>query len=174
MANGENPEQTPPNEPAGTDGGEQKATPPAATQEPKGQGGATDGEETVTLKKEDYNNLISQRDRANNSNAENDAFIGQIAQERAIDSFLEENKKDYPDVKRDDLMHLEDPDMLESEAKRIQRRLQDHAQAKLLDVQQTTAPLLSPEERAQRLKKLKSSPGNDAFDQMIETKQAAA
>lgn len=172
MADGDNP-QTPPNENPGETGGDQ----PAATP-PEGQPeAATKENESVTLSKEDYKNLVSQRDRANNQASENDAFVEQIAKERGIDAFLEENKKDFPDLTRDDLMHVgypgEDNEILIEEAKRVQSRLADHVQAKLLDVQQTSAPVLSPEERAQRLKQLKKNPSANSFDEMVNIQQAS-
>lgn len=171
----ENQPATPPNDPAGTGGGDPQDTPPAATQEPpKDESGATkDGEKTITLKESDYKNLISQRDKNANEASANSEFVLTLAKEREIDSFLEQNKEKFPDVQRKDLMYLDDPEMLEEAAGQMQARLDDHAQAKLKDVQTTTAPILSPEERTAQLKKLKSSDDPQAFEKMVELRSSA-
>lgn len=165
--------KTPPADPAKTGDDAPQGTPPAATPPEKGQGAATEGDDTITLKKEDYKNLVSQRDRnANEANA-NQEFMLTLAKEREIDSFLKENKEKFPDVTRQDLMYLDDPDALEDAAVAMQRRLEDHVQAKLLDVQKTSAPILSPEERSQRLKKLKNSGDPQAFEKMVDLRSSA-
>lgn len=162
---------TPPNEPAGTGGGEPQATPPAATQEPTGSGGATkDDGETITLSKKDYTNLVSQRDKNATEASANSEFVLTIAKEREIDAFLDKNKEKFPDVSRADLMYLDDPEQLEEAAAQMQTRLDDHAQAKLKDIQISGAPELTPEQRSEKLKSLKKSAGNDAFDKMLELK----
>jgi len=155
--------QTPPQDPGATDGG---ATPPAATN-PNGGGGATD-DNTVTLNKEDYNNLISQRDRANNTNSETDAVVNELLKKDAINSFLTENKDKYPDVNFDDLTLADSPEELEKLAERQQKRIEDAVQKKLMDVQTTTAPVLSPQEKAQQLKQLKDNPDGKSFGKMLE------
>lgn len=158
-------------QPAGTDG-----NPPAATP-PTGQPAATD-DKTVTLPKKDYNNLIAQRDRANNDNGELNDTVLTLAQERevrlkteAINEFLEENKEKYPDLTSDDLMAADSPDELEKLAVKRQRRYEDVVQEKLLKVQKTTAPILSPEERAEELKRLKQNPGSSSFQRALELQQ---
>lgn len=149
----------------GTDDGNTPpaATPPANPAEPP----ATD-DDVVTLKKEDYNNLISQRDRNHQLSSESEGYVATLAKREGIDEFLTEHKIDYPDVTRDDLMHLEDPEALEAEAKRIQKRYEDVVQKKLLDVQRADTPVLSPEDRAAKLEQLKKTPGSKSFSEMIE------
>ena len=149
----------------GTDGDPNTppATPPANNPVPP----ATD-DEIITLKKSDYNNLISQRDRNFQSNHESEAYVATLAKREGIDNFLSEHKEDFPDVTRDDLMHLDDPDDLEAEAKRVQRRLEDAVQKKLKDVQVVGEPVLSPEDKAAKLEALKKNPGSSSFSQMIE------
>lgn len=158
-------------QPAGTGG-----NPPAATP-PQGQPAATD-DETVTLKKEDYNNLISQRDRANNDKGELNETVLTLAEEREerikkemIGDFLEQNKEKFPDLTTDDLMAAGSPDELEDLATKRQRRYEDVVQEKLLKVQKTTAPILSPEEKAEELKRLKQNPGSDSFQRALELQQ---
>lgn len=161
------------NQPAGTGG-----NPPAATP-PQGQPAATD-DETVTLNKEDYNNLIAARDRANNGNSELTDTVLTLEQEREerikkemIGDFLEQNKTKFPDLTTDDLMAAGSPDELESLATKRQRRYEDVVQDKLLKVQQTSAPVLSPEEKAEKLKKLKENPTKGSFGQFLELQQNA-
>lgn len=159
--------QTPPQNPAPTGGD----TPPAT--DPKGGGGATD-DETVTLKKSDYNKLISQRDRANNTNKDQDDVIASLAQDKDyrdkveyIDDWLESNKDKYPQVTRDDLLFISDPDQIEEAAKKRQRRYEDVIQDNLKNVQKAKLPVLSPEQREAEEKKLKENPTKGAFGKML-------
>jgi hypothetical protein len=147
----------------GTDGG----TPPAATPPATPTPSATD-DDVITLKKDDYNKLISQRDRNHQISTESEGYVATLAKREGIDDFLTERKTDFPDVVRDDLMHLDDPDALEAEAKRIQRRYEDVVQKKLKDVQVVDTPVLSPEDRAAELERLKKSPGSASFARMVE------
>lgn len=158
-------------QPGGTGGDNPTATPPTSTTP------ATD-DETVTLNKEDYNNLIAQRDRANNDKSELNDTVLTLAEEREerikkemIGDFLEQNKDKFPDLTTDDLMAAGSPDELETLAAKRQRRYEDVVQEKLLKVQKTTAPILSPEERAEELKRLKQNPGSDSFQRALELQQ---
>lgn len=159
---------TPPAAPAGTGDGTQ--TPPAATQTPpKEPAGASGGdEETITLKKSDYNNLVSQRDRANNTSAATEAWVMEQAKKQDVRAFIKENKDKYPDVSLDDLMAAEDEEELPKIAERTQRRIDDAVQSKLKMLNSATAPELSPEQRAEKRKALtgKDRP-NDAFEQAV-------
>lgn len=161
------------NLPAGTGGDT-----PAATQ-PQGGSSATD-DQTVTLSKEDYSNLIAQRDRANNDKSGLNDTVLTLAQEREeriksemIGDFLEQNKEKYPDLTSDDLMTADSPEELETLATKRQRRYEDVVQEKLLKVQRTEAPILSPEEKAEELKRLKQNPGSDSFQRALELQQKA-
>lgn len=153
------------NQPVET-GGEQ----PAATQ-PKSDPPATD-DNVVTLKQEDYNNLIAQRDRANNINSDTDEIVNDLLKEREIKKFLESNQDQFPDVTYDDLMIAATPDELEEVAKTRQKRYEDVVQKKLMDVQKTTAPVLSPQERAAQLKKLRDNPDDSSFEKMLDLQLA--
>jgi hypothetical protein len=160
--------ETPPanTTPPATSGATPPATPPATNE----------GDESITLTKKDYNNLISQRDKATNaarSSEGQQAFLESLAQEKSVKDFLNENKDSYPDLNPEDLSHVWDPDQLKDEADRIQRRLQDHAQAKIMSVEQSTAPVLSPVERAEKLKQLKESGDPNAFEKMLNLRLAA-
>lgn len=148
---------------------------PTATQ-PSGDPSAT--EDTVVLKKDDYNKLISQRDTANNTNRKNDDLLASVVarQERTekiefIDDFLESNKDKYPDLKREDLMSLTDPDDAEKLAAQMQRRIEDAVQDKLKNVQVATTPTISPEDRDKKLAALKKNPGKRGFGEMLRLRQ---
>lgn len=153
-------------QPAGT-GGDQ----PAATPQPTSTPAATD-DKTVTLSEADYKNLIAQRDRANNTNQELEDSVTDILKEREINKFLKGNAEKFPDVTADDLMLASSPDELEEIAARQQRRIEDAVQAKLLSTQKATAPVLSPQERAAELKKLKDSPDSNSFGRMLELQES--
>jgi hypothetical protein len=149
--------KTDPQNPAPTDGN----TPPAT--DPKGKGTATDGDEVVTLKKSDYNKLVSQRDRNAEQlrqNSAQDAFVMELAVERTINKFLTENKDKFPDLTAEDLMNVDDPDELDAVATRIQNNISKKVQEKLESVQIKETPKLSEQERAEKLDNLRKEKGN--------------
>lgn len=171
MNDGDEPNTGSPNEPAGTgDEGNQ----PNSTATPQNKGGeaAKDGDETVTMSKKDYNNLVAQRDRNHEENAQSQGFLMTLAKEREIDSFLTENKEKYPDLERDDLMHLDDPELLEATANKLQRRFQDVAQKKLENVQVAGQPYVSAEDKAKQLADLKKNPKAGSFERMVDLRTA--
>jgi hypothetical protein len=153
-------------QPAGTGGEQPTATPPSSTTP------ATE-EKTIELKESDYKNLVAARDRANNISSDSESYVATLAKREGIDEFLGEHKTDFPDVRREDLMHLDDPDALEAEAKRIQRRYEDVVQEKLLNVQKADTPVLSPEDRAAELDRLKKNPSSGSFQRYLELSQNA-
>lgn len=158
---------TAPAAPAGT--GEAAPTAPAATQQPTQEpSAASGGDETITLKKSDYNNLVAQRDRANNTSAATEAWVMEQAKKQDVRAFIKENKDKYPDVSVDDLMVAEDEDELPKIAEKTQRRIDDAVQSKLKTLNSATAPELTPEQRAEKRKALtgKDAP-NDAFEQAV-------
>lgn len=170
MATDDNIQQTPPNPPAPT-GGDDKTPPPAP--DDNGKGGAPDDEQVSISKKEldalqkSQKDLLSQRDKANNDNSGSDAFVQQLAQERHIDQFLKDNAEDFPDVTRDDLMHVGDPDVLKDEAGRIQNRYKEVTQKNLKNLQIADQPNLTAAEKAAQLKKLRDNPDDDSFGKMV-------
>lgn len=154
MSETETPNQTPPQTPPPTG----DAPAPTAPEVPSGDGAP---DETVTVSKKvleglrkSNKDLLSQRDRENGMRNQSEAFLGEIAQERHIDSFLSEKKDKYPDLTRDDLMHVDDPDLLEAVADRLQNRISEAAQKRLMEIQNPATPKLSPEDKAQQLKEL--------------------
>ncbi|CAB4155696.1 hypothetical protein UFOVP667_17 [uncultured Caudovirales phage] len=153
-------------QPAGT-GGDQ----PAATPQPTSTPAATD-DKTVTLSEADYKNLIAQRDRANNTNSDLEDSVTDILKEREINKFLKSNGEKFPDITADDLMQANSPEELETLAAKQQRRVEDAVQKKLLEVQKASAPVLSPEERATELKKLKENPSSQSFGRMLELQES--
>lgn len=163
-------QQTAPQNPGGTDGnpgGQPPVDNPAATPPQKGGGSATQDDDQVTLSKEDYNNLIGQRDRSNQTVDDQNNFIESIAQERGINQFLKDNAEKYPDLSYEDLKHVDDPSQLDTEAARLQSRLEAHAQAKLLEIENHKPPQETPEQRAQREAELAKNPSRDSHEKWL-------
>lgn len=154
---------TPPaTNPAGTEGDQ-----PAATQPPAASG-ATKDDNTVTLNKEDYQNLIASRDRANNMAQETQDWVTEQKVRTAIGQFLADNKDDYPDVEVDDLLMANGPDELPDLATKMQNRISKSAQDRLVKLQTATTPELSPKERRKQLADLQKSDDPKRFDKMLE------
>lgn len=159
-------------DPGQTGGGDPSTTPPAVTPQTKDDGAANGGEKTITLSEKDYKNLVAQRDRNAEEARQSSDFVETLAKEREIDGFLAANKDKFPDVTRDDLMHLEDPTLLESEAQRMQTRFQTVVQDKLKQMEITTPPALSAADKAAREKALKKDPQKDSFEKMAELRMS--
>jgi hypothetical protein len=158
-------QNTPPTDPAGT---EPAPSVDPATQPPVDPAGAS-GDETITLKKADYNKLVSQRDKANNTASATEGFVMEMAKEREVSNWHKENAQEYPDVTIDDLMAAESEEDLPKIAARTQRRIEDAVQSKLKTVQRASTPSITPEERAEKLKKLQGPDRpDDAFEQMVD------
>lgn len=161
-------QQTPPENPQGT--GEPAETPPTpATQESKDKGAATDGEDTVTLQKADYQKLVSQRDKNHERATATENYVAELAQKDAINEFLgtKEAKEKFPDVKTSDLMVAMDPEDFPDIAAQTQARFDEVVQKRLSDTEIATDPVLSPEERSAQEKKLKASPGVSSLERAI-------
>lgn len=159
----ENP-KTDPVTPAPTGGGSSSEQ-PAAT-DVKGKGSATE-EETVTLKKSDYNNLVGQRDR---SNEQLDMVTDEVVTMRKksdINTFLADNSEKYPDVVLDDLIHAESPEQLDDLATKAQNRITAATQKRLAEMETARVPKLSPQDRAKREAELKKKPGSSSFQEMV-------
>lgn len=140
---------------------------------------ASDDAEQVTLSSKDYKELVSQRDRANeelrkkSDNNTSDDLLYDIAKERGIDAFLQDNADKYPDVQRDDLIYIDDPAQLEAAASRIQTRMKEAVQKKLTDVQiADSRPKLSNEDRAKQMKSLEASDSEDRFERMLDLQKS--
>jgi len=162
------PKTTPEQNPAGTGGGEENPTPPAASHTQDGQGAATE-EELVSIPLKDYKALQSQRDRSNERARAVEAKVIQDMQKDDIKEYLSdpENKKKFPDVTIKDLMSAEDPEDFEQLALQTQERIDQAVQKRLADTQRATAPTLSPDEKAAKLKKLASNPSRESLEQAI-------
>lgn len=130
-------------------------------------------DKTVTLSEKDYKNLISARDRAHQTASDTEATVETLAKEWEVNKFLEVNKDKFPDITLDDLMIASSPEELESIATDRQQRYEDVVQKRLLEVQRADAPILSPEQKAEQLKKLKENPGSGSFQKALEMKQSA-
>lgn len=157
-------------QPAGTGGSNPTATPPQGT--PTAPEGSAIPEGYELIRTEDKNNLVAARDRSNNANSDLEDSVTDILKEREINKFLKGNAEKFPDVTVDDLMLANSPEELEDIATRQQRRIEDAVQAKLLSTQKATAPVLSPQERAAELKKLKDSPNDQSFGRMLELQES--
>lgn len=158
--------QTPPNDQAGTDDGK---TPPAATPPVDDQGAATDDDdEVVSIKKKDLKALQSGRDKNHERARQTEYQVAMMLLEKDANKFLETNKEKFPDVKAEDLFDAEDDADFEKLAGQTQARIDEAAQRRLGDLQRSTTPTLSPQEKSAQLKKLKETPGSSSFQKMLE------
>lgn len=155
--------KTEPVTPAPT-GGEPEKVAPAAT-EPKSKAPAT--EESVTLKKSDYQNLVAARDRSNEQLDQVTDAVVQMQKKTDIDLFLADNKEQFPDVVFDDLKYAESPDQIEELAKSAQNRITVATQKRLEEVQLGRTPKMTPKDRATREADLKKNPGSKSFAEMV-------
>lgn len=144
-------EPDPKQDPQGT-GGDQPPANPQPDPEPASHG---DDDEYIKVKKSSYKKMQSDSTKTFERLRDVEAWASERAQKDAIGEFLEEKKSDFPDVTLADLMHVGDPDELEEVAGTVQRRLDDHAQNKLKNVQKAQRPQQTPEQKSQRLKKAK-------------------
>jgi hypothetical protein len=160
--------QTPPEQPVGTGEGVVD-TPPAATPPVEAPGVATD-DGTVTLNKADYNKLVGQRDRANEGSRVAEQYAFEQMQKEDIKGFLgkDENKQKFPDVEVTDLMVATDPEQFEELAAQTQARIDKSVQKRLGDIENTTTPELSPEERSAKLKQLRDNPGASSLEKAMD------
>lgn len=157
----ENQQTAPENTQTGTD------AEAAATQEPTSTDAATGG--TVTLKAEDYKNLVSSRDKSNNRIAAIEQYAAEDMQKKDISEFLksDENAKNFPDVVSEDLLSATSPDDFKKYAEQTQARIDKSVQKRLADTEQATSPKLSSNDIAEREKQLKKSPGSSSFQEML-------
>ncbi len=162
--------QTPQGNPDETGKPDANQTP--ATQPQKDAGAATGDEDKVTLSKKDYQNLVSQRDKGNERARATENWVMQAAMKEDINTFLNnpENKTKFPDVETSDLMDAEDEEDFEKLAAQTQNRIDKAANRRIGDIQKTETPTISPQEKAERLKKLKETPGSAAFQEMLDIK----
>jgi len=138
--------------------------------------------EKVEIKKEDYQNLISQRDRANqqlkdmeeqgNGGGLDDAVI-ELLVEREANKFLSDpkNKEKYPNLKTEDLMGASSISELEAIAERTQTRINEEVENRLNDVQVAdNRPRLTEQDRKATLDKLRGTGDPTAFGTMLDVR----
>lgn len=148
------------------------ATPPAATP-PAGEPGATppaDGD----ANSEAFRKMQSEKDRAQHRIGVLESVLEPIVIEREVDKFLSGNKDKFPDLTREDLMHvqsLEESD-LTKEATRLQTRLQAHAQKTIIDIENPKAPTMTEEQKKAEMEKLKTSKAPGRFQAWLRLKSA--
>lgn len=170
---------TEPQSPAPTGAPVAPTTPPAT--DPKGSGAATE-EKTVTLSEKDYKNLVSSRDKSNQTVQTLQESVMDIqarqeydAKNEFLGNFLKENKDSFPDLTVDDLMDsdfdVDDPKDLPEAVKAVatkkQRRFDDAVQSKLMNVQKVGQPTVSPEQRAEKEKSLKANPTKNSLKEAL-------
>lgn len=153
--------QTPPTEPV--EPGQEPATPPEQV-----PGAATDDDDVVEIKKGDLKKLQSQRDSNHERARKTEYQVAMIMLEKDANKFLDTNKEKFPDVKAEDLFDAEDEEDFEKLAGQTQARIDEAAQRRLGDLQKSTTPTLSPQEKSAQLKKLKETPGSPSFQKMLE------
>lgn len=157
-------QETTPQNPAPTGA---EVTPAAATVPEPGGGAATVEDEMVTMSKKDRDALVAARDRSNETASQQSNFIEQIAREKGINEFLTTNKEKYPDLSADDLSHVDDPADLETEAARVQQRLDTHAQAKILEIENSAVPKITPEQQAEIEADAAKNPGAKSWSKVL-------
>jgi hypothetical protein len=158
---------TPPNDPVETPPAENPPT--GATPTVNDPVAANDDDEVVTLKKADYNKIISQRDSNHQRATATEQYAIEQMQKDDINQFLSDpaHKEKFPDVEVSDLMVARDPEEFEQLATQTQARIDKATQRRLGDIEKTTDPVLTPEERSAKLKKLKQNPGMSALEGAI-------
>lgn len=140
---------------------------------PKPDGQGNEGKTAEELQKEldkAQMELNMHRNKANQSDENNQAtqdYVANLAKKESIDEFLQENKSDFPDVSRDDLMIVDDPEQLKDYAGIVQRRIDEATQRRLKEIQKAGAPNQTPDERDAKLAKAKKD-GN--FAAMVEAR----
>lgn len=160
--------------------GDEVSTSPATTEQKKVVSETTDDNEMVTIKKSDYKNLQSQRDK-NRTNSDEaleratnaEQYAAQQMQKEDITEFLSDpaNKEKYPDVELSDLLAATSDDQFEQLAIQTQARVDKAAQRRLGDIEKAGTPTMSPEDKAAKLKKLRENPSTNSLEQMIELQQ---
>lgn len=175
-------EQPDGNAPAGT-GGNQGNPDPAATPKPNEQPAATvnpsevpvpDGYELI--KTEDKRNLISARDKANNSSSETDAVVNALLQKDAVRDAMADSdfKEKYPDVTEAEILEANptsDEQIIEI-AKRKQERYDKVKLDHVKKVQsRTSAPEISAADRDEKLKQLKKPSNRSRFADALRLKR---
>lgn len=162
----------PTNGAAGTDPNSGSATQPetptgAATrpETPPEQNGNDDG--NVTLKKEDYKTLISQRDKNHQAGSDQvEQLTGTVA-ELMKDRAIAEAQKEYPDVPKEILESATDPDHLKTLATTWQSNAEKIRNDTFKGLHKVGTPPSSKEDLQAELESLK---GTGNLDRALEIK----
>ncbi len=133
-------------------------------------------EEKVSTLEEANKNLTSQRDTNFSKSQSLEDRLDNIEAEKERDTFitkfLEENKKDFSFVDREDLLAGLSPSDIEAIAKRVQAKAEKIEQKAMAKIQEVKTPKpLTGEAKEQRLETLKKKAGegdSDAFGEMLE------
>lgn len=113
--------------------------------------------------------LVSNSTKSFNELKQTQAQVAELAFKQDAQDFLSANADKFKNVTIDDLRSAESPDDFESLATQTQQRIDEAVQKRLGDLQVVETPVMSPEEKASKLKKLKSSPGMASFESYIAT-----
>lgn len=155
------PTATPPADPGQVPANQPPSAPVATPNSPQ----VPEGFELI--KTEDKNALISARDKANNSNSDNDAILGGLLQKEAIRDALakEDFAEKFPDVTYDELLEANptsDEEILalaDSRQKRYNKVKLDHAEK----TQRVVTPTISASDLAEQEKQLKEPSTKSRF-----------
>lgn len=150
----------PTNGKVGTDG-----TPTAATQPETPTGGASqqakapdnNADGTVTLKEQDYKNLVAARDRNANDERTLAERLDAVEAEKYRDQAITATLKDYPLVPRSILESAVSPEQLETLAKDFTAELEKAKEAQLKSLATVNVDDLTEEQASESLDKLKNS-----------------
>lgn len=168
------------NEPAGNGAagtGSEPQTPPA-TQEPQTPPSATPQTANIPegmelIRTEDKNNLISQRDKAKNAQADpnQQAALSALMQKDAVRDAVatDDFKSKYPDVTMAAILKLDptDEEEIEAIAKDLQADYERVKQAALKNVQVATAPTISAQDRDTKLAELRKPAKQSRFQDAL-------
>lgn len=150
---------------------------PSSATDKKSSPVANPTDDKVTLAKEDYQKLISQRDKNfedSRSVVERlDAIEAEKARDTYIKEFLTENAEKYSFVEAEDLAFATTPEEVEALAKRIQDKGKKLEQKALENIKVDDGPpVQKPEDRLEELEKLKKQAqegDSSAFERWVET-----
>jgi hypothetical protein len=138
----------------------------------KGVESASQESDKITLSKEDYQNLVSQRDKNFGNSKELEEQIqdltATIEREKYVKKFLKENKDKYPDIEPEDLEGATSPEEVEAIAKDRQNiyvKAEQKALENLKNVPQQ--PQMTEDERAKKAEDLlkRAQAGEDVFEE---------
>lgn len=155
-----NPSGEPVTNPTGSDepAGEPNTNEPGSSNQPKGPSEAE-------------RKLQSDRDKLRERVAELEGYAVEGMREKAVNSFLKENKSKFPDVALEDFAFAESPEQFEEIAKKQQDRM-DRVKLKAIeDVHKPQDDSLTDEQVEKEVSKLEKEPPKNAFQQFLSLQQ---